>query len=42
MSNDYIHEHGDRADDLIVIPDDPGSIQDIDIEISTLEGGLLL
>ena len=24
MSNDYIHEHGDQADDPIVIPDDPG------------------
>ena len=24
MSNDYIHEHGDPADDPIVIPDDPG------------------
>ena len=24
MSNDYIHEHGNRADDPIVIPDDPG------------------
>ena len=24
MSNDYIHEHGDRADDPIFIPDDPG------------------
>ena len=23
MSNDYIHEHADRADDPIVIPDDP-------------------
>ena len=24
MSNDYIHEHGDLADDPIVIPDDHG------------------